>query len=471
MFLLRTTDATEEISPEPGINSEVSSVRDEDELELAAGATGSIEGDEIVEEISDDVMEGLTKLDHVIDEESEAIASHELEVVRQELALKEEELRELRVRSDTLTEREDEIEILRRENGELKRRCEELGELTRIDESLVEKDRALEELRRENDELRQRTEELEEKFNNEISMRDREIERLYARNNELSSSEKELENLTKLRNDFELQGNELEKLKALNEEYSSSENELALRLGELQEKHDELLVKVSEMEKLKEINRELCHKAEDSQFLRQKLDRSETERKELVETLNELERDRNDFKRTGTEEVENLKKENFELAGKCKDAEEMKKNIIKLTAQMREMETQSQEQIDHFQENLEDLVTEKQQFLDRIAELEEREKNAEAQENSAKEVEDLKLENIFLVERTKEVDELKSTVAKLAAEMKENESFKQKYKELRDVESVSMSTRQSISSFSTMLNTGIRLSNVSFYSPFRKELP
>ena len=134
MFLLRTTDATEEISAEPGINSEVSSVRDEDELELAAGATGSIEGDEIVEEISDDVMEGLTKLDHVIDEESEAIASHELEVVRQELALKEEELRELRVRSDTLTEREDEIEILRRENGELKRRCEELGELTRIDE-------------------------------------------------------------------------------------------------------------------------------------------------------------------------------------------------------------------------------------------------------------------------------------------------------------------------------------------------
>lgn len=46
--------------------------------------------------------------------------------------------------------------------------------------------------------------------------------------------------------------------------------------------------------------------------------------------LNELECDRNDFKRIGIEEVENLKKENFELEVKCKDVEEMKKNIIKL---------------------------------------------------------------------------------------------------------------------------------------------
>jgi len=430
-----TTDATEEISPEPGINSEVSSVRDEDELEFVPGAAGSIEGDEIVEEISDDLMEGLTELDHVIDEESEAIASHELEAVRQELAAKEEELRELRVRSDTLTEREDEIEVLRRENEELKRRSEELGELTCSDESLVEKDRALEERRRENDKLRQRIEEIEEKFNNEISMRDREIERLYARNNELSSHEKELENLRRQRDDFESQGNELERLRVLNEEYSSSESELALKLGELQEKHDELLTRVGEVEKLKEINRDLSHKAEESELLRQKLDRSEAEKTEFVEKVNELERVKNDSVRTGTVEVENLKKENLELAAKCKDAEEMKTNIIKLTAQMREMETQSQEQMDHFQEKLEDLVNEKQQLLDRIAELEEREKNAESQENSAKEVEDLKLENIFLVERTKEVDELKSTVTKLTADAKENESFKQKYKELCDVES------------------------------------
>lgn len=55
-------------------------------------------------------------------------------------------------------------------------------------------------------------------------------------------------------------------------------------------------------------------------------------------------------------------------------------------------------------------------------------------ENNSKEVEDLKLENIFLVERAKEIDELKSAVAKLAAEAKENLSFKEKYKELCDVE-------------------------------------
>lgn len=45
-------------------------------------------------------------------------------------------------------------------------------------------------------------------------------------------------------------------------------------------------------------------------------------------------------------------------------------------------------------------------------------------ENNVKEVEDLKFENIFLVERMKEVDELKLVVVKLVVEVKENEFFK-----------------------------------------------
>lgn len=63
----------EEILFELGINFEVFLVWDEDELEFVFGVMGSIEGDEIVEEISDDLMEGLIELDYVIDEEFEVI--------------------------------------------------------------------------------------------------------------------------------------------------------------------------------------------------------------------------------------------------------------------------------------------------------------------------------------------------------------------------------------------------------------
>lgn len=430
------TDATEDASQEPGITSEVSSVRGEDELEFAP-VPGSVEGNEIKEEISEDLMEGLNELDQVIDEESEVIASQELEAVRHELAAKEEELKKLRLRSDTLNEREDELISLRRENEELKMRSVARGKLSEKDESLVEKDRALEELRQENEELRRRIDDLEEKLKNETAMRDREIERLYARNNELSSNEKELENLRQLRDTCDSQEKELEKLRLMNQESSSGQNELASRLAELKQKHNELLMEVNEMEKLKQVNRELTRKVDEGDMFRQELEKSQVQKKELVEKLKELERERRESKKGENDRVENLRQKNIEVAAKSKDAEEMRTNIIKLTAQMREMEKQSQERANKLQKELEDAASEKQQLLDRIAELEESERNQAQKkdaENNAKEVEDLKLENIFLVERTKEVDELKSAVAKLAAEAKENESFKQKYKELRDVE-------------------------------------
>lgn len=430
------TDATEDASHEPGITSEVSSVRDKDELEFAP-VPGRVEGNEIKEEISEDLMEGLNELDQVIDEESEVIASQELEAVRHELAAKEEELKELRLRSDTLNEREDELITLRRENEELKMRSVARGKLSEKDESLVEKDRALEELRQENEELRRRIDDLEEKLKNETAMRDREIERLYARNNELSSNEKELENLRQLRDTCDSQEKELEKLRLMNQESSSGQNELASRLAELKQKHNELLMEVNEMEKLKQVNRELTRKVDEGDMFRQELEKSQAQKKELVEKLKELERERRESKKGENDRVENLRQKNLEVAAKSKDAEEMRTNIIKLTAQMREMEKQSQERANKLQKELEDAASEKQQLLDRIAELEESERSQAQKkdaENNAKEVEDLKLENIFLVERTKEVDELKSAVAKLAAEAKENESFKQKYKELRDVE-------------------------------------
>ncbi|XP_027058250.1 uncharacterized protein LOC113685010 isoform X4 [Pocillopora damicornis] len=430
------TDATEDASHEPGITSEVSSVRDKDELEFAP-VPGRVEGNEIKEEISEDLMEGLNELDQVIDEESEVIASQELEAVRHELAAKEEELKELRLRSDTLNEREDELISLRRENEELKMRSVARGRLSEKDESLVEKDRALEELRQENEELRRRIDDLEEKLKNETAMRDREIERLYARNNELSSNEKELENLRQLRDTCDSQEKELEKLRLMNQESSSGQNELASRLAELKQKHNELLMEVNEMEKLKQVNRELTRKVDEGDMFRQELEKSQAQKKELVEKLKELERERRESKKGENDRVENLRQKNLEVAAKSKDAEEMRTNIIKLTAQMREMEKQSQERANKLQKELEDAASEKQQLLDRIAELEESERSQAQKkdaENNAKEVEDLKLENIFLVERTKEVDELKSAVAKLAAEAKENESFKQKYKELRDVE-------------------------------------
>lgn len=430
------TDATEDASHEPGITSEVSSVRDEDELKFAP-VPGSVEGNEIKEEISEDLMEGLNELDQVIDEESEVIASQELEAVRHELAAKEEELKELRLRSDTLNEREDELISLRRENEELKMRSVARGKLSEKDESLVEKDRALDKLRQENEELRRRIDDLEEKLKNETAMRDREIERLYARNNELSSNEKELENLRQLRDTCDSQEKELEKLRLMNQESSSGQNELASRLAELKQKHNELLMEVNEMEKLKQVNRELTRKVDEGDMFRQELEKSQAQKKELVEKLKELERERRESKKGENDRVENLRQKNLEVAAKSKDAEEMRTNIIKLTAQMREMEKQSQERANKLQKELEDAASEKQQLLDRIAELEESERSQAQKkdaENNAKEVEDLKLENIFLVERTKEVDELKSAVAKLAAEAKENESFKQKYKELRDVE-------------------------------------
>ena len=147
----RTTDATEDISQEQAVHSEASSVRGgEDELETHGG----VERNEIVEETSEDLMEGLVRLDDVIEEESEAIASQELETVKQELMIKEEQLRDLRLRSDTLREKELEIESLLQENEKLKRRGEDLGKLQ------IE----IKNLRRENEELR-----IQERTNSELN--------------------------------------------------------------------------------------------------------------------------------------------------------------------------------------------------------------------------------------------------------------------------------------------------------------
>lgn len=122
----------------------------QDELETHGG----VERNEIVEETSEDLMEGLVRLDGVIEEESEAIASQELETVKQELMIKEEQLRDLRLRSDTLREKELEIDSLLQENEKLKRRGEDLGKLQ------IE----IENLRRENEELR-----IQERTNSELN--------------------------------------------------------------------------------------------------------------------------------------------------------------------------------------------------------------------------------------------------------------------------------------------------------------
>lgn len=123
------------------------------------------------------------------------------------------------------------------------------------------------------------------------------------------------------------------------------------------------------------------------------------------------------------------------LMVQCKDADEMKNNIIKLTAQLRDMERENQYEADNVQRRLDELTAEKKLLQERIAELEKNQNSEEQKDISGKEGEDLKLENIFLVERTKEIEDLRASVAKLSAEVRENESFKQKYKELRDVES------------------------------------
>ena len=461
IFLLhfsRTTDATEDISQEQAVHSEASSVRGgEDELETHGG----VERNEIVEETSEDLMEGLVRLDGVIEEESEAIASQELETVKHEQMIKEGELRNLRLRSDTLREKELEIESLLQESEKLKRRGEDLSKLQieienlrrekeelRIQERtnselnnkvdvLAEKEREIEELRLQNEQLQRKAQEIEGKFDSAFTLRDREIERLYTRNNELYTKEKVLESLQERSNALDSQEKELEKLKAVNEEFKTKQLEMASELKEVQEKNEDLLIGVAQAEKLKEINRELCQKIDEGEILRQELGKSEAEKKELREKIIVFEREGRQAQTAGAEEVDRLRKENRAVATHCKDAEEMKKNIIKLTAQMRDMETRSQGQADKFDKKLEEFESEKKQLLERIAELEAHEENETKAENSDKEMEDLKLENIFLVERTKEINELKSALAKMAAEAKENESFKQKYKELRDVESVS----------------------------------
>lgn len=445
-----TTDATEDAAHEPGIQSELSSAAEEDDLDMAPAILGTGERDEIVEETSEDLMEGLARLDSVIEEESEAIASQELQKLKRQLSEKEVELRDLRLKTEVLKEKDSEIERLMDENGELRRTAEDLNKLRLEKEDLEKeneelrrlvltvKESELHELRLRNEKLCKEAQGIEERFKDEISLRDREIERLYARNNELSFKEKELESLNE-RNvsllAFEAQQKELEKLRLFRDEVSASQRDMTSKLKSLQEKNMELEIEVSQAENLVQINRELCRKADEGEILRQEFERTNNEKKELNDKLEDLIHEKTESERINTAEVEKLREKNLVLMVQCKDADEMKNNIIKLTAQLRDMERENQYEADNVQRRLDELTAEKKLLQERIAELEKNQNSEEQKDISGKEGEDLKLENIFLVERTKEIEDLRASVAKLSAEVRENESFKQKYKELRDVES------------------------------------
>lgn len=460
----RTTDATDDVAHEPGTQSELSSAPEENDQDMTPANLGGVERDEIVEETREDLMEGLTRLDSVIEEESEVIASQEILKLKRQLMEKKVELQELQVKTaKIMAEKESEIERLleenkqlrhgelnevktrilnlERENEELRATAENFHELKSKDDVLTVNESELLELQLRNEELRKEAQEIEEKFNAEISLRDQEIERLHARNNELASKEKELESLNEEKSSllaFDLQQKELEKLKVLRDEASASQSEMTSKLEALQTRNNDLEAKIAQIENLTQINRELCQKVDEGEIIRQEFQRSEAEKKDLKAKLENLNRERKESEQSIAEEIENLCEKNQFLSDQCKDADEMKKNIIKLTAQLREMEKKNQCEADNFQRKLEEVTVEKQQLQQRIAELEKTENNGEQGDMSEKEGEDLKLENIFLVERTREVEELKASVAKLAAEARENESFKQKYKELRDVESVSV---------------------------------
>ncbi|XP_029207485.2 centrosomal protein of 290 kDa-like isoform X4 [Acropora millepora] len=456
-----TTDATDDVALERETQSELSSAQEENDQDVTPAKLGAVERDEIVEETREDLMDGLARLDSVIEEESEAIASQEMLKLKRELMEKKVEVQELQVKTaKIMAEKESEIERLleenkqlrhgelnevnvrilnlEKENEELKATAENFHEMKRKDDVLTVNESELHSLRLRNEELRKEAQGIEEKFKTEISLRDREIERLYARNNELASKEKELDSLNEEKSSllaFDLQQKELEKLKLLRDEASVSQSEMTSKLEALQTRNNDLEAKIAQIENLTQINRELCQKVDEGEIIRQEFQRSEAEKKDLKAKLESLNSERKKSEQSIAEELENLREKNQFLSDQCKDADEMKKNIIKLTAQLREMEKKNQCEADSLQRKLEEFTSEKQLLHKRIAELEKTENGGEQADISQKEGEDLKLENIFLVERTREVEELKASVAKFAAEARENESFKQKYKELRDVES------------------------------------
>ncbi|XP_015773506.1 PREDICTED: uncharacterized protein LOC107351721, partial [Acropora digitifera] len=456
-----TTDATDDVALERETQSELSSAQEENDQDVTPAKLGAVERDEIVEETREDLMDGLARLDSVIEEESEAIASQEILKLKRELMEKKVELQELQVKTaKIMAEKESEIERLleenkqlrhgelnevnvrilnlEKENEELKATAENFHEMKRKDDVLTVNESELHSLRLRNEELRKEAQGIEEKFKTEISLRDREIERLYARNNELASKEKELDSVNEEKSSllaFDLQQKELEKVKLLRDEASASQSEMTSKLEALQTRNNDLEAKIAQIENLTQVNRELCQKVDEGEIIRQEFQRSEAEKKDLKAKLESLNSERKKSEQSIAEELENLREKNQFLSDQCKDADEMKKNIIKLTAQLREMEKKNQCEADSLQRKLEEFTSEKQLLHKRIAELEKTENGGEQADISQKEGEDLKLENIFLVERTREVEELKASVAKFAAEARENESFKQKYKELRDVES------------------------------------
>lgn len=322
----------------------------------------------------------------------------------------------------------EEVDAPRQQNGE---RRETGIECQESQAKCVEKEREVEQLKRRNEELLEKLSELEEKDKHELETRDREIERLYSRNNELSAKERELEHLR----EKSVGGTKDENLKGVISD-ASNESELLDKIADLQQRHKELELTTGEAEEVKRINRELCKKVDEGELAKQELRRVEAEKQEMANKLEKLKGRNTEPHSSLSKEVESLRKENQDLAMKAKDVDAMKQNVIRLSAQLREMGSaqSSSAELQDLREKLEMVEFEKEQLH---LKLEDIERESQGTQDNSKEVEELKLENITLVEKNKDVAHLRDAVSKLTAEVKENQSFRQKYKELRDVESVS----------------------------------
>ncbi|XP_031557349.1 uncharacterized protein LOC116293984 [Actinia tenebrosa] len=340
---------------------------------------------------------------------------------RDELLEKENELLVWRLRNNELVEREEEVEKLQmsfaeKENQELLKKESELNDSRSQCTQLLVRKKEMEEVEQQQqeelEELRQRVRE----GNEELQLRDREIEKLYARNNELVGREKELEENMK---DFM-------KLKMELENKNESSTSLS-KQEELENKiKDLLLVNESLQNQLDEaMNERLTEEknTKETLQLQERLVKAESEKKELQQKLEELQR-RNLLLERGAKLIDSMREENKALVAKAKEMDEMKRNIIRLTSRLREADNLrlNQGELDDMKLRISICEAEKQQLQSRVEEVERQNGNLR---EDLREADQLRKENRSLREKVNELEDVRTHVKTLRKEIQEGEVLRE----------------------------------------------
>ena len=311
--------------------------------------------------------------------------------------------------------------------SQLESRRDRAGYMSGSDEQrneLRKKERRVQDLEYQNKELMEKLRELEEKSRAELEVRDREIERLYSTHGALSTNGEGLELTGEKSGDT---GDE--RLRGV----PGDEGELVEKIIDLQQRHKQLEQTAGEAEDVKRINRELARKVDDGLISKQELKQVEAQRQEMALKIRELEKAKEEAESRLRKQVESLRKENAELAGKVKEVDEMKQNVIRLTAQLRAMDSgePNATELQELREKLNTVELEKSRVQSALDELQ--------RETAPKnDLQELQLDNITLEEKSKDgAAELRLTIEQLRQEVKQNDMYRHKYVELTAVESVS----------------------------------